>query len=233
MPYGNIGRMKSWGADGNMEFYQQIGKDAHVILRSNFTLSKNKILNWEDTKKPYTYLENNGYANNVQRGFVAMGLFKDQQDVEMSPTQFGTVRPGDIKYRDINGDGKITDDDKVPLFAYSGVPQLMYGIGAEFRYKSWTLNVLFKGTGRNKFLYGGSDGRNFDGYMPFNQKDKGNIMTIAYNPENRWFLLNIQEIRLQRIQMLVFHVCIMEKMRIIRNLLHFGWVMPVTCVYRN
>lgn len=156
------------------------------ILRSNFTLSKNKILNWEDTKKPYTYLENNGYANNVQRGFVAMGLFKDQQDVEMSPTQFGTVRPGDIKYRDINGDGKITDDDKVPLFAYSGVPQLMYGIGAEFRYKSWTLNVLFKGTGRNKFLYGGSDGRNFDGYMPFNQKDKGNIMTIAYNPENRW-----------------------------------------------
>ena len=51
MPYGNIGRMKSWGADGNMEFYQQIGKDAHVILRSNFTLSKNKILNWEDTKK--------------------------------------------------------------------------------------------------------------------------------------------------------------------------------------
>ena len=186
MPYGNIGRMKSWGADGNMEFYQQIGKDAHVILRSNFTLSKNKILNWEDTKKPYTYLENNGYANNVQRGFVAMGLFKDQQDVEMSPTQFGTVRPGDIKYRDINGDGKITDDDKVPLFAYSGVPQLMYGIGAEFRYKSWTLNVLFKGTGRNKFLYGGSDGRNFDGYMPFNQKDKGNIMTIAYNPENRW-----------------------------------------------
>ena len=50
MPYGNIGRMKSWGADGNMEFYQQIGKDAHVILRSNFTLSKNKILNWEDMK---------------------------------------------------------------------------------------------------------------------------------------------------------------------------------------
>ena len=72
------------------------------------------------------------------------------------------------------------------VFAYSGVPQLMYGIGAEFRYKSWTLNVLFKGTGRNKFLYGGSDGKSFDGYMPFNQKDKGNIMTIAYNPENRW-----------------------------------------------
>lgn len=186
MPYGNVGRMKSWGADGNMEFFQPIGKDAHIVLRGNFTLSKNKILNWEDTKKPYSYLENNGYANNVQRGFVALGLFKDQQDVDMSPEQFGKVRPGDIKYKDVNGDGKITDDDKVPLFAYSGVPQLMYGIGAEFRYKNWTLNVLLKGTGRNKFLYGGSDGSKFDGYMPFNQQTKGNVMSIAYNPANRW-----------------------------------------------
>lgn len=186
MPYGNIGRMQSWGGDGNFEFFQPIGKDFHVILRSNFTLSKNKILNWEDTKKPYSYLENNGFANNVQRGFVALGLFKDQQDVDMSPSQFGTVRPGDIKYKDVNGDGKITDDDKVPLFAYSGIPQLMYGIGAELRYKNWTLNVLLKGTGRNKFLYGGSDGSKFDGYIPFNQGDKGNVMEIAYDPANRW-----------------------------------------------
>lgn len=186
MPYGNVGRMKSWGGDGNIEFFQPIGKDFHVVLRSNFTLSKNKVLNWEDTKKPYSYLENNGYANNVQRGFVALGLFKDQQDVDMSPSQFGTVRPGDIKYKDVNGDGKVNDDDKVPLFAYSGVPQLMYGIGAELRYKNLTLNVLLKGTGRNKFLYGGSDGGKFDGYMPFNQKSKGNVMEIAYDPANRW-----------------------------------------------
>ena len=53
----------------------------------------------------------------MQRGFISLGLFKDQQDVDMSPEQFGTVRPGDIKYKDVNGDGVITDDDKVPLFA--------------------------------------------------------------------------------------------------------------------
>ena len=186
MPYGNVGGMPSWGGDGNFEYFQPIGKNAHFTLRGNFTLSKNKIDNWEEATQPYPYLSKTGFSNDVQRGFVALGLFKDQQDVDMSPEQFGTVRPGDIKYKDVNGDGVITDDDQVPLFAYSGVPQFMYGFGAEVRYKNWTLNVLFKGTGNNYFLYGGKDGSKFDGYIPFNQGYKGNVLTLAYDPANRW-----------------------------------------------
>ena len=186
MPYGNVGGMTSWGGDGNFEYFQPIGKNAHFTLRGNFTLSKNKIDNWEEATQPYPYLSKTGFSNDVQRGFVALGLFKDQQDVDMSPEQFGTVRPGDIKSKDVNGDGVITDDDQVPLFAYSGVPQFMYGFGAEVRSKNWTLNVLFKGTGNNYFLYGGKDGSKFDGYIPFNQGYKGNVLTLAYDPANRW-----------------------------------------------
>ncbi len=186
MPYGNVGSMTSWGGDGNFEYFQPLGKNAHLTLRGNFTLSKNKINNWEEATQPYPYLSQTGFSNNVQRGFISLGLFKDQQDVDMSPEQFGTVRPGDIKYKDVNGDGVITDDDRVPLFAYSGIPQLMYGFGAEVRYKNWTLNVLFKGTGNNYFLYGGSDGSNFDGYIPFNQGYKGNVLELAYDQANRW-----------------------------------------------
>ena len=178
--------MTSWGGDGNFEYFQQMGKDAHLTLRGNFTLSKNKINNWEEADQLYPYLSKNGYANNVQRGFIALGLFKDQQDVDLSPAQFGTVRPGDIKYKDVNGDGVITDDDQVPLFAYAGVPQFMYGFGAEVRYKNWTLNVMFKGTGNNYFLYGGQYGEYFDGYMPFNQGYKGNVLSIVYDQANRW-----------------------------------------------
>ena len=186
MPYGNVGSMTSWGGDGNFEYFQPLGKNAHLTLRGNFTLSKNKINNWEEATQPYPYLSQTGFSNNVQRGFISLGLFKDQWDVDMSPEQFGTVRPGDIKYKDVNGDGVITDDDRVPLFAYSGIPQLMYGFGAEVRYKNWTLNVLFKGTGNNYFLYGGSDGSNFDGYIPFNQGYKGNVLELAYDQANRW-----------------------------------------------
>ena len=186
MPYGNVGSMTSWGGDGNFEYFQPLGKNFHFTLRGNFTLSKNKINNWEEATQPYPYLSKTGFSNDVQRGFISLGLFKDQQDVDMSPEQFGTVRPGDIKYKDVNGDGVITDDDKVPLFAYSGIPQFMYGFGAEVRYKNWTLNVLFKGTGNNYSLYGDKDGSKFDGYIPFNGGYKGNVLALAYNPANRW-----------------------------------------------
>lgn len=62
----------------------------------------------------------------------------------------------------------------------------MYGFGAEVRYKNWTLNVLFKGTGNNYFLYGDKDSSKFDGYIPFNGGYKGNVLALAYNPANRW-----------------------------------------------
>ncbi|MEG0808505.1 MAG: SusC/RagA family TonB-linked outer membrane protein, partial [Alistipes sp.] len=185
-PYGNVGSMTSWGGDGNFEYFQPLGKHARVTLRGNFTLSKNKINNWEEADQVYPYLTKNGYANNVQRGFIAQGLFKDQQDVDLSPKQFGSVRPGDIKYKDVNGDGIVSDDDQVPLFAYAGIPQFMYGFGAEIGYKNWTLNIMFKGTGNNYFLYGGQSADKFDGYMPFNNGYKGNVLALAYDPANRW-----------------------------------------------
>ena len=55
--------MKSWGADGNFEFYHKLAKDMYLTLRGNFTLSKNKVLNWEENNHPYPYMKANGYAN--------------------------------------------------------------------------------------------------------------------------------------------------------------------------
>lgn len=186
MPYGNVGSMKSWGGDGNFEYFQKVSRDFNFTVRGNFTLSKNKILNWEEAHQPYPYLERNGYANNVQRGYIALGLFESQEDIDMSPSQFGNVRPGDIKYKDVNGDGVINSDDRVPLFAYAGIPQLMYGVGMSAEWKGFTLNILFKGTGHNYFLYGGGDGSNFDGYIPFNKGYQGNVLAIAYDTKSRW-----------------------------------------------
>ena len=75
------------------------------------------------------------------RGYISEGLFKDQHDIDTSPIQsFGAVMPGDIKYRDVNGDGIIDTDDRVPL-SYSTYPLLMYGFGGEFKYKNLSNSV--------------------------------------------------------------------------------------------
>jgi hypothetical protein len=181
MPYGNVGSMVSFGADGNISYTKDFKKDMSLTLRANFTYSTNEIKHWEQPYQEYEYLSYINKPYDVLRGFKAIGLFKDEEDVRNSPSQFGTVRPGDIKYKDVTGDGVITDDDQIPL-SYSPMPRLMYGFGAEFRVKSFTLGVLFKGTGHTDFFMNG----NGYGYIPFHGGDIGNILSFAKDPANRW-----------------------------------------------
>lgn len=181
MPYSNVGSMRSYGSDGNISYLQTFGKDFSMSIRGNFTYSNNKVLHWEQPFQKYDYLSNTDKPYNVSRGFIALGLFKDEQDVKNSATQFGNVRPGDIKYKDVTGDGKITDDDRVPL-SYSPIPRLMYGFGGEFRYKNISLGLLFKGTGKTNFFLN----NNGYGYIPFYEGALGNVLSIAGKQENRW-----------------------------------------------
>ncbi|MGI6243978.1 MAG: SusC/RagA family TonB-linked outer membrane protein [Prevotella sp.] len=192
-PYANVGRMKSSGADGNVSFTTSVTKDLGFTIRGNFTYSKNTVQNWEQAYLEYPYLEYNGFPYNSIRGYQAIGLFKDEDDVKYSPQQtFGPVMPGDIKYKDVNGDGVIDAMDKVPL-THSNYPLFMYGFGTEIRYKNFTLGVLFKGTGKTSFFYVGQPTRvagetevNGMGYMPFFQGHEGNVLAMAADPANRW-----------------------------------------------
>lgn len=185
MPYSNIGAMESYGADGNASFTHNLNKDMGFTLRGNFTFSKNNIKKWEEVNPKYPYQGVPGYPLGVIRGYQALGLFKDQHDIDTSPVQtFGTVMAGDIKYRDVNGDGRIDSDDAVPL-SYSTYPLLMFGFGGEFRYKQFSLGVLFKGTGKTDFFHVGQDGNGM-GYVPFYDGKNGNVLTIVNDPSNRW-----------------------------------------------
>ena len=180
-PYSNVGRMRSYGADGNISYTEKIGRHSRFTMRANFTYSKNDVKRWEEANPVYPYQEASGYPYFVIRGYRAIGLFKDQQDIETSPVQtFGEYRPGDIKYMDVNGDGRIDTDDLTPISYRVGVPNLMYGFGFEYGYKSLSIGVLFKGRGRTDFFYGG------DGYVPFASGRFGNVLTQAADPKNRW-----------------------------------------------
>ena len=190
-PWGNVGRMRSYGSDGNIAFSQKINNDLNFTLRGNFTYSHNEVLNWEQPPQKYPYQAYNGFPNGRIQGYIATGLFRDQQDVDNSPVQtFGgqIVMPGDIKYKDVNGDGFINSDDMVFL-SDPTFPRLMYGFGGEVSYKNFTLGVLFKGTGKTDFYHVGyriREGLNGAGYVPFHNGETGNVLSIVNDPSNRW-----------------------------------------------
>ena len=116
-PKSNVGRMHSVGSDGNIEFFHTINKDMSFTVRANYTFSQNIIDYFEENKLPYDYLSVTGRPFNILRGYISEGLFASKDEINTSPDQsgFGKIRPGDIKYRDVNGDGIINEDDKVPL----------------------------------------------------------------------------------------------------------------------
>ena len=186
-PYGNVGSMRSYGTDGNISYTQEIQKDWSFTIRGNYTYSANEIINWEQPPTRYPYQPYNGYPLSALRGYIATGLFTDEDDIAFSATQsFGgfKVMPGDIKYKDINGDGIINSDDQVFL-SDPTYPRLMFGFGGEMKYKDLTLGFLFKGTGKTDFYHVGYGG-NGAGYVPFNNGKIGNVLTMVNDPASRW-----------------------------------------------
>ena len=191
-PYGNVGEMRSFGSDGSIAYTHEINRNWRFTVRGNYTFSRNEVLNWEQAPTKYPYQSFNGYPTGGIRGYIATGLFRDEQDIASSPVQtFGgvKVRAGDIKYRDANGDGVIDSDD-MTFLSDATYPRMMYGFGGEVKYRNFTLGVLFKGTGKTDFYHVGyyreNYGVNGPGYVPFHNGETGNVLTLVNNPANRW-----------------------------------------------
>ena len=188
-PYGNVGSMVSFGADGNISYTQDFGRDFTLTLRGNFTYTANMVKTWEEAFQKYAYQEKADKPYNFYSGYIALGLFRDEDDVKYSPDQSSIagrkVLPGDIKYKDVNGDGVITSDDQVPLSSNPNYPRLMYGFGAEFRWKKLTLGLLFKGVG-NVENYVVDYWKSGSGFLPFGTGTTGNVLAITANQGNRW-----------------------------------------------
>jgi len=179
-PFANIGVMKNRGVDGSLEVNKRI-HNVGVRLHGNFTFARDKIIEQDEAPKNYDYRMRTGHKYNQQFGLIALGYFHDEADIANSPTQtFGAVRPGDVKYHDINGDGVISIDDEVPI-GFSNIPEINYGFGTQLEYKAFDFGIFFRGQGRVSYVLGGA-------YIPFNQGvGKGNLFLQAldrWTPEN-------------------------------------------------
>ena len=179
-PWGNVGSMRSEGIDGNFGYTQRIDKDFIFTLRGNLTYAYNKVLKYDEAANALYYRMTQGYKWEQNRGLIALGLFKDEAEIASSPTQYGQeLMPGDIKYKDVNGDGVINDDDIVPI-GNTRTPELVYGLGLSAQWKGIDFSILFQGTGKMDFI--------MEGYstFPFIANDAGNILSVVAEPKNRW-----------------------------------------------
>ena len=112
---------------------------------------------YDDKPTPiWAYQSAVGFPYNQQRGLIALGLFESEEDIANSPVHtFSTVRPGDIKYKDINGDNIIDAYDQVAI-GYTDVPQINYGFGFSAGWKGFDLSLFFQGVGNVTRIIGGS-----------------------------------------------------------------------------
>lgn len=153
-PKANVGSVLSRGFDGNFAYRQQIG-DVNLTVRGNMTYSKNEVLKRDEAYNVYAYQMEEGHRVDQAKGLIALGLFKDYDDIRNSPKQeFGDVQPGDIKYKDVNGDGVVNDGDRVAIGA-TKKPNLIYGMGISAQWKGLDVNVHFQGAGKSTFFIDG------------------------------------------------------------------------------
>lgn len=150
----NIGKAESHGVDGSIDYKVSINKDLWITSRLNFTYATNMIVENGEPQYPYPYMSNIGQPMNQPRGLVAERLFVDELDVLNSPVQYNQVggyMAGDIKYVDINRDGKIDDSDMVPI-GFPTVPEIVYGFGTSVGYKNIDFSFFFQGSARSSFF---------------------------------------------------------------------------------
>lgn len=168
-PYANVGKIRSTGFDGNFALHHKLDK-VDLIVRGNFTYGKNKVLEYDEVNSVYPYRRNVGWRVDQAKGLVALGLFKDYDDIRNSPQQnFGTVMPGDIKYKDINSDGIINENDIVPIGATTR-PNFIYGFGVSANWKGFDFNAHFQGAGKSSFFIKGQS------VYAFSEGDWGNVL---------------------------------------------------------
>ncbi|MDE6162768.1 MAG: SusC/RagA family TonB-linked outer membrane protein, partial [Bacteroides sp.] len=138
IPWSNIGKVDNKGIELSINWTKQFSRDFYMDFRANYTYSKNKYVYIDEPDYPYTWQTQTNKPLSNTIGYIAEGLFKDEEDIATSADQsfFGSkIMPGDIKYRDMNGDGRITEEDKTMLSGYGRVPRIQYGFGMSMVYK--------------------------------------------------------------------------------------------------
>jgi len=147
----NLGRVTNKGFELEADWEDQVGTFSYFV-KGNYSFARNKIDFRAEAPYPYPWQNATGYAIGQYKGLLTQGFYNDPKELANRPyNKFGNnARLGDLKFRDVTGDGIVDEKDEVPI-GYANLPQVAYNLSVGFSYKGFDLSALFIGTAKGSF----------------------------------------------------------------------------------
>ncbi|WP_316822453.1 TonB-dependent receptor [Pedobacter gandavensis] len=179
LPPVNLGKVDNRGFEFKLSYNDQVGELGYGVS-VNGGYAKNKIVYWDETPGAPEWQRSTGRPTGTQLAYIYSGVFKDQAEIDANQINYSaitpTILPGDMKFQDRNGDGKINADDKIRLDQTS-TPTFTGGMNFNLQYKNFDLSVLVQGATGGVQIVGLTE-----------SGDIGNFLEWSY--KNRWTIDN-------------------------------------------
>jgi TonB-linked SusC/RagA family outer membrane protein len=151
LPDENIGKTVNRGIELFLRHHNRIGKNFGYDISGNFTFVKNKVLFKDEAANIPDYQKQEGHSIDSYLLYETDGIFATQDELDKEPAKYPGTQVGDIRYVDVNHDGKIDSKDKV-MVNENPTPQIIYGVSIGLNYKGFAVSSLFQGQGRAKVI---------------------------------------------------------------------------------
>lgn len=149
LPAENIGKVENKGWEFNVGYNGKLGEEVYFQFAVNGGYAKNKIKFWDEAPGAPEWQRSTGRAIDAGLYYIYDGVFRDQEDIAANTLDYSditnNIRPGDMKYKDFDGDGAITPDDRVRR-DMNTQPTFQGGANLQVRYKDFDLTVLLQGS---------------------------------------------------------------------------------------
>lgn len=150
----NSGVVDVKGFELSLKHENKVGELAYTI-GANTSFARNRYISINDSDNIPAYQSKLGQSLGAVLGYVSDGLYRDEQDLASSPKTSNAVRVGDIKYKDLNGDGKITAEDRTWI-ARSPIPEVMFGLDFNFKWRGFDAVLFFQGATNTEIMLCGT-----------------------------------------------------------------------------
>ncbi|MEO6685149.1 MAG: SusC/RagA family TonB-linked outer membrane protein [Dyadobacter sp.] len=216
LPVENIAKVNNKGIEMTLGHSHTLSNGLRYSMSANMTFARNKIIFIDEPASTNSNIKRTGKPLGTEFGFHSLGIFQTQAEVDAAPKQIRETGPGDIRYEDVNKDGKIDDDDRTAI-GRANTPEIIFGYNGRVNFKNFEFAFLFQGaTHVNQWYRGesawpffvgaGAFQQNLDRWTPTNTgasepRVLANVTNMNHFDNSSFWLKNASYIRLKNIEL--------------------------------